>query len=171
MNLLSFCGRLATFRSEISPFDQEPCHGHIQALLSFLLIHLRGAEGEDICDTSCSLEAAPIRWCRLGQRFCPKALASRYMLGRYAFSLPDRIARGELRPQRNPRGGIGGPYLVKLFHCYSNPLSDSVPCNGAQGRTGSRLLATLPTGNAQRAGVVGSGSARADRPQVSTPQG
>ena len=25
------------------------------------------------------------------------------MLGRYAFSLPDRIARGELRPLRNPR--------------------------------------------------------------------
>jgi hypothetical protein len=24
------------------------------------------------------------------------------MLGRYAFSLPDRIARGELRPLRNP---------------------------------------------------------------------
>jgi hypothetical protein len=113
--------------SEISPFDQEPCHGHIQALLSFLLIHLRGAEGEDICDTSCSLEAAPIRWCRLGQRFCPKALASRYMLGRYAFSLPDRIARGELRPQRNPRGGIGGPYLVKLFHCYSNPYPTPCP--------------------------------------------
>jgi Tn3 transposase DDE domain len=44
------------------------------------------------------------------------------MLGRYAFSLPDRISRGELRPLRNPRGGIGGPYLVKLSHCYSNPL-------------------------------------------------
>ena len=25
------------------------------------------------------------------------------MLGRYAFSLPDRIARGELRPLKNPR--------------------------------------------------------------------
>jgi hypothetical protein len=25
------------------------------------------------------------------------------MLGRYAFSLPDRIARGELRPLSNPR--------------------------------------------------------------------
>jgi hypothetical protein len=24
------------------------------------------------------------------------------MLGRYAFSLPDKIARGELRPLRNP---------------------------------------------------------------------
>src|SRR5262245_14323803 len=31
--------------------------------------------------------------------------------------------RGELRPLRNPRGGIGGPYLVKLFHCYSNPIT------------------------------------------------
>ena len=47
------------------------------------------------------------------------------MLGRYAFSLPDRIARGELRPLRNPRQldeAAWGPYLVKWFRCYSDPI-------------------------------------------------
>jgi hypothetical protein len=46
------------------------------------------------------------------------------LLGRYAFTLPDRIARGELRQLRDPNKPLMSPkcpYLVILFRCYSNP--------------------------------------------------
>jgi len=39
----------------------------------------------------------------VGQQLRPPFWKRANMLGRYAFSLPARIARGELRPLRNPR--------------------------------------------------------------------
>jgi uncharacterized protein (DUF2461 family) len=35
-------------------------------------------------------------------RLCPLGFEHINMLGRYAFTLPDIVARGELRPLRNP---------------------------------------------------------------------
>ena len=49
------------------------------------------------------------------------------MLGRYSFTLPDSVARGELRPLRDPHAiGPDDPcepaYVGFLLRCYSEPL-------------------------------------------------
>src|SRR5689334_4057366 len=48
------------------------------------------------------------------------------MLGRYAFTLPDTMAHGELRPLRDPAPQAsttpGRPCVGSLFRCYSEPL-------------------------------------------------
>jgi hypothetical protein len=51
-----------------------------------------------------------------GARLSPLGYEHTNMLGHYAFSLPDRIGRGELRPlsQAGRRGGVGGPYLLSI---------------------------------------------------------
>jgi hypothetical protein len=52
-------------------------------------------------------EARPEDVARL---FAPRAFKHINMLGRYAFTLPDIVARGELRPLRDPRtAGVDEP--------------------------------------------------------------
>ena len=42
------------------------------------------------------------------------------LLGRYSFAVPESVARGELRPLRNPADGGRSPYFP--FHCSPNPI-------------------------------------------------
>ena len=55
-------------------------------------------------------------------RLSPLGFEHMNMLGRYAFILPDRIARGELRPLRDPAAAATTRAELQFrFRCYRNP--------------------------------------------------